>query len=96
MKERSCFKCFKKLDYTDFKHTNNKQSEPFLKKLWQSTHIEIFCCECYNVMGLEMRKRKKALREQLLNMRLKDRLKHVHGPDANLAEIMKIRGLDKF
>jgi hypothetical protein len=47
MKQKHCFLCGKPLSWIEFRKTNYNKSLWYLKKLWNSSEIEFFCCECF-------------------------------------------------
>lgn len=47
MKDRYCFECGKRLNWSGFKFQNANLSENYLKKLWNHDLIELYCCECF-------------------------------------------------
>ncbi|TFG01239.1 MAG: hypothetical protein EU542_07290 [Promethearchaeota archaeon] len=35
------------MDWSDFKFQNPNLSENYLKKVWNTGFIELFCCDCF-------------------------------------------------
>lgn len=53
LKERQCFKCGIKLYFRHYICENRKKSLESLIKTWQSSHVEIYCCNCYHEIDTE-------------------------------------------
>lgn len=62
LRMRECFnpKCKRILDFFDFEVMNDeKYPLKQLKKIWNSPHIELYCCTCYKKQGLFEKQAKK-------------------------------------
>lgn len=55
-RERTCFRCHKEIQFKDYLETNSTHENTFLEnfpelaRVWQSDHVEIFCCHCFQVV----------------------------------------------
>ncbi|KKK45027.1 MAG: hypothetical protein Lokiarch_13220 [Candidatus Lokiarchaeum sp. GC14_75] len=48
MRERYCFRCGKALDFESFIKNAGPNDTEDSTTLWNSEHIEFFCCHCYS------------------------------------------------
>lgn len=44
---RKCWKCERPLYFYEFSNSNLRLSEERLKKLWENSYLEFFCCSCF-------------------------------------------------
>jgi hypothetical protein len=47
MRERFCYNCEKKLDFSSLICKNFHLSFDYLKSLWKNKSIQFLCCECF-------------------------------------------------
>jgi len=48
LRERYCFRCGKALDFESFIKNAGPNDTEDSTTLWNSEHIEFFCCHCYS------------------------------------------------
>ena len=47
MRTRKCFRCGKELDFESYIKNSGEKAKEHLTKIWNSKHVELFCCHCY-------------------------------------------------
>jgi len=54
LEKRKCFKCQTEIYYSEF-YSNNISKIPIqqLEKIWNSPYIQLYCCRCYEIIGLK-------------------------------------------
>ncbi len=62
-RKRRCYKCNRPIEIGEFIIRNRSLSKKRLIQLWENSHIEFYCCLCYNRLKKERKLKKQ--REQL-------------------------------
>ncbi|MGV9197648.1 MAG: hypothetical protein ACOC44_01105 [Promethearchaeia archaeon] len=72
LRERYCWKCGKKLSFTEYLHRNLDISPKRLVELWQSSYVEIYCCNCHDrqekqIKYAELMKKSENIKKNILD-----------------------------
>ncbi|MBD3254074.1 MAG: hypothetical protein GF383_03235 [Candidatus Lokiarchaeota archaeon] len=73
LNKRICFNCRNRISFGDFYIRNRNVDEERLIQLWQSDHIEFYCCLCYDTMKKtdelnQIKKEMKKIDKEVLNL----------------------------